>query len=38
MGRVVNGRLTERWGFADQLGMLIQLGVIDSPAKVAVGV
>ena len=38
IGRVVNGRLTEHWGLADQLGMLVQLGVIQSPARVAVAV
>ena len=36
IGRVVNGRLTEHWGVIDQLSMLIQLGVIESPAPVAV--
>jgi len=36
IGRVVNGRLTEHWGLVDQLGMLVQLGVIPSPARVAV--
>jgi len=38
MGRVVNGRLTEHWGLVDQLGMLVQLGVIQSPARVPVAV
>jgi predicted ester cyclase len=38
IGRVVNGRLTEHWGVVDQLGMLIQLGVIQSPARVPVAV
>jgi predicted ester cyclase len=38
IGRVVNGRLTEHWGLVDQLGMLVQLGVIQSPARVAVAV
>jgi predicted ester cyclase len=38
IGRVVNGRLTEHWGLVDQLGLLVQLGVIQSPAKVAVAV
>ena len=36
IGRVVNGRLTEHWGVIDQLPMLIQLGVIDSPVRVPV--
>lgn len=38
IGRVANGRLTEHWGVIDQLGMLVQLGVIESPARVAVTV
>ena len=38
IGRVVNGRLTEHWGLVDQLGMLVQLGVIQSPARVPVAV
>ena len=38
IGKVVNGRLTEHWGVADQLGMLVQLGVVESPARVAVTV
>jgi len=36
IGRVANGRLTEHWGLVDQLGLLVQLGVIQSPVKVAV--
>ncbi len=36
IGRVVNGRLTEHWGVIDQLGMLVQLGVIESPVRVPV--
>jgi predicted ester cyclase len=38
IGKVVNGRLTEHWGVADQLGMLVQLGVVESPVRVAVTV
>ena len=38
IGRVVDGRVTEHWGLVDQLGMLVQLGVIQSPARVAVAV
>jgi predicted ester cyclase len=38
IGKVANGRLTEHWGLVDQLGLLVQLGVIQSPAKVAVAV
>ena len=38
IGRVVNGRLTEHWGLVDQLAMLVQLGVIQSPARVPVAV
>jgi predicted ester cyclase len=38
IGKVVNGRLTEHWGVIDQLNMLVQLEVIPSPYRVAVGV
>jgi len=36
IGRVANGRLTDHWGVIDQLSMLIQLGVIESPVPVPV--
>ena len=34
--RVANGRLAEHWGLVDQLGMLVQLGVVPAPGRVAV--
>jgi len=36
IGRGVNGRLTEHWGLANELSMLVQLGIVQSPARVAV--
>ena len=36
--RLFNGHLTEKWSLVDQLGLLVQLGVIESPVKVAVTV
>jgi len=38
IGKGVDGRLTEHWGLVDQLGMLVQLGVVPSPARVPVTV
>ena len=38
IGRGLNGRLTEHWSVADTLGMLVQLGVVQSPVRVAVTV
>ncbi len=34
IGRGVNGRLTEHWGLVDQLGMLVQLGIVPAPGRV----
>ena len=31
--RVVGGKLVERWAVRDDLGTLIQLGIIDSPGR-----
>jgi len=33
IGRVVNERLTEHWGLVDQLGMLVQLGIVPEPGR-----
>jgi predicted ester cyclase len=38
IGRGVNGRLTEHWALVDQLGMLVQLGIVPAPARVPVTV
>ena len=38
IGRVANGRLAEHWGIVDQLGMLVQLGVVPAPGRVPVAV
>jgi predicted ester cyclase len=38
IARVYNGHLIEEWRLVDQLGLLVQLGVIESPVKVAVTV
>ena len=38
IGRVANGRLTEHWGLVDQLGMLVQLGIVPAPGRVPVSV
>jgi predicted ester cyclase len=38
IGRVVDGRLTEHWGLVDQLGMLVQLGIVPAPERVPVTV
>jgi len=34
IGRVANGRLAEHWGVVDQLGMLVQLGIVQAPGRV----
>ena len=36
--RVANGRLTEHWGLIDQLGMLVQLGIVPAPGRTPVAV
>ena len=36
VGRIANGRLAEHWGLVDQLGMLVQLGIVPSPVRVPV--
>jgi len=38
IGRVADGRLAEHWGLVDQLGMLVQLGIIPAPGRVPVAV
>ena len=38
IGRVANGRLVEHWGLVDQLGMLVQLGIVQAPGRVPVTV
>jgi predicted ester cyclase len=38
VGRVANGRVAEHWGIADQLGMLVQLGVVPAPGRIPVAV
>ena len=34
IGRVANGRLAEHWALFDQLGMLVQLGIVQAPGRV----
>jgi predicted ester cyclase len=38
IGRGVNGRLTEHWAVVDQLGMLVQLGIVPAPGRTPVTV
>lgn len=36
IGRGINGRLTEHWALIDQLGMLVQLGIVGAPGRIPV--
>ena len=36
--RTVNGQIVEHWGLVDQLGMMVQLGVIPTPGRTPVAV
>jgi predicted ester cyclase len=36
--RAVNGQVVEHWGLVDQLGMMVQLGVIPTPGRSPVAV
>ena len=36
--RTVNGQVVEHWGLVDQLGMMVQLGVIPTPGRSPVAV
>jgi predicted ester cyclase len=38
VGRGVDGRLTEHWAVVDQLGMLVQLGIVPAPGRTPVTV
>jgi predicted ester cyclase len=38
IGRGVDGRLTEHWAVVDQLGMLVQLGIVPAPGRTPVTV
>ncbi len=33
IGRFVDGQLVEHWGIADQLGLMIQLGLVPGPRR-----
>jgi predicted ester cyclase len=34
IGRVANGRVAEHWAVIDQLGMLVQLGIVPAAGRV----
>jgi predicted ester cyclase len=36
IARVANGQVVEHWGLVQELGMLVQLGVIPAPGQVLV--
>ena len=36
--RTANGQVVEHWGLVQELGMMVQLGVIPAPGRVAVAV
>jgi steroid delta-isomerase-like uncharacterized protein len=38
IGRVANGRVAEHWGVIDQLGLLVQLGIVPAPGQAPVTV
>ena len=38
ISRVVNEHIVEHWGLIQELGMMVQLGVIPAPGRVAVAV
>ena len=38
ISRVANDHIVEHWGLVQELGMLVQLGVIPAPGRVAVAV
>lgn len=36
--RMANGQIVEHWGLVQELAMMVQLGVIEAPSRVAVAV
>ena len=36
--RVANARMTEHWALVDQMGMLVQLGIVEAPGRVPAAV